>query len=340
MKKISTLMAIAFALLLTTNSFGQFSIPYSELGQAVVTENAQDILIISNIGSSGNDGIQFEVVDLQGTKILGGPCLDPTALSNGAFLRMESEHNSGALKTHIHSEVDGDDVIVTTDFSDIGADGQLVTIYMDGEVVASQSHAGAIDLTMLGNTMSAAAAIDELVCSGEDGTIVYIRVWLDDAGTAAPTMDMKLPNGTVHTGNAFSVKAIDPSVSVTSTEYASLTFKDINGNYEVEEVSDASKNGTINSVGNYSLSSSTVRQFPNPFAEKANLQFQLPTTEKAALLVFDIYGNQVANLFDGTATKDVLYSFEFDATGLANGLYIYQLSTAEGVYTGKIMKGN
>jgi hypothetical protein len=72
-----------------------------------------------------------------------------------------------------------------------------------------------------------------------------------------------------------------------------------------------------------------AQNYPNPFNPTTNIRFAVPVTQNVSVKVFNVIGQQVADLFNGLAEAGVMHSVRFDAAGLASGTYIYQLKTAE-----------
>lgn len=77
--------------------------------------------------------------------------------------------------------------------------------------------------------------------------------------------------------------------------------------------------------GNYHLN---VK--PNPFTTTTVLNFSAGYDTQAQLLVTDVNGRQVAQLYDGLLEKQVSQSVKFDADGLQPGLYFARLIGADG----------
>jgi len=79
------------------------------------------------------------------------------------------------------------------------------------------------------------------------------------------------------------------------------------------------------------------QNYPNPFNPTTTIKFALSETQKAELKIFDILGNEVANLFNGIADGGKIYKAEFSGENLPSGLYIYKLETNESVQTRKMI---
>lgn len=70
------------------------------------------------------------------------------------------------------------------------------------------------------------------------------------------------------------------------------------------------------------------QNYPNPFNPATNINFSIPASGMVKLVVYDILGKQISvpvneNLSAGN------YKIDFNASGLASGIYFYRLE-AEG----------
>ena len=74
--------------------------------------------------------------------------------------------------------------------------------------------------------------------------------------------------------------------------------------------------------GNYSLS----QNYPNPFNPSTTIKFGYGKNTEAQLKVYDVLGNEVANLFDGNAEAGRIYQINFDGSKLSSGVYYYRLT--------------
>ncbi len=78
------------------------------------------------------------------------------------------------------------------------------------------------------------------------------------------------------------------------------------------------------------------QNYPNPFNPSTRIEYSLPQREHVTLQVFDLLGREVVTLVDeirGAGTHSVTWK----GTGLASGMYLYQLRTSTSVLTRKMI---
>lgn len=66
--------------------------------------------------------------------------------------------------------------------------------------------------------------------------------------------------------------------------------------------------------------------FPNPANNSAVLGYYLPESEKISLQLFDMQGRLIKTIFNGTQQQGI-HSAELDLAGIAQGLYVFALTT-------------
>ncbi|MDY0081631.1 MAG: T9SS type A sorting domain-containing protein [Ignavibacteriaceae bacterium] len=81
---------------------------------------------------------------------------------------------------------------------------------------------------------------------------------------------------------------------------------------------------------------SLEQNYPNPFNPSTTISFNIPTDGLVSLKVFDIMGNQVAELLNKETTAG-FYSIKFDASQLASGTYFYKLQSGSNVEVQKML---
>lgn len=80
---------------------------------------------------------------------------------------------------------------------------------------------------------------------------------------------------------------------------------------------------------------SLSQNYPNPFNPSTTISFTLDETQEVSLKVYDLMGREVAELHNGQISAGS-HTATFDASGLASGVYIYQLQTETSVLNRKM----
>jgi hypothetical protein len=77
------------------------------------------------------------------------------------------------------------------------------------------------------------------------------------------------------------------------------------------------------------------QNYPNPFNPSTTIRWQLPVSNWLTLKIYDLLGNEIATLVDGFKPAGE-YEVDFDASGLASGIYFYQLRVKNYIETKKM----
>ncbi|HSW53578.1 MAG TPA: T9SS type A sorting domain-containing protein [Ignavibacteriaceae bacterium] len=78
------------------------------------------------------------------------------------------------------------------------------------------------------------------------------------------------------------------------------------------------------------------QNYPNPFNPSTAIRYSIPTSGFVTIKVYDILGNEIATLVNEEKTAGN-YEVNFDASGLASGMYLYRLQTDSFVETKKMV---
>ena len=78
------------------------------------------------------------------------------------------------------------------------------------------------------------------------------------------------------------------------------------------------------------------QNYPNPFNPATQIKYSVPKTGHVSLKVYNSLGQEVASLFDGVKQAGH-YVATFEGTGLAGGIYFYQLHSKDVTITKKLL---
>ncbi len=76
--------------------------------------------------------------------------------------------------------------------------------------------------------------------------------------------------------------------------------------------------------------------YPNPFNTSTLIHFNLSSSSKVSLAIYDLYGNRVAHLVDDTLPAGN-HKFTWEASGYSTGIYFYQLRIGEAIAIRKLV---
>ena len=88
-------------------------------------------------------------------------------------------------------------------------------------------------------------------------------------------------------------------------------------------------------LNNISLDFTLDQNYPNPFNPSTKISFGLPQRSNAVLKVFNSLGQEVAVLVNESLEAGT-HSYNFDASKLTSGVYVYSLQTDAGVISKKM----
>ena len=78
------------------------------------------------------------------------------------------------------------------------------------------------------------------------------------------------------------------------------------------------------------------QNFPNPFNPVTTIEFDLPKSSDVTLKIFNILGEEVATLVSDRLSAGS-YLFEWDASNLSSGVYLYRLQAGDYIETRKMV---
>jgi len=80
-----------------------------------------------------------------------------------------------------------------------------------------------------------------------------------------------------------------------------------------------------------------IKNYPNPFSDKTNIEFVLPEDTEVSLFITDITGRQVAVLINNQVKSKGEHFVVFDGSTLNDGLYYYTIKAGEYAFTQKMI---
>lgn len=91
--------------------------------------------------------------------------------------------------------------------------------------------------------------------------------------------------------------------------------------------------GVINADNNLPLEFGLYQNYPNPFNPTTTINYSIPVVNEGKALfttlkIYDLLGREIATLVDENKTPGT-YEIKFNASGLASGIYIYQLHSGD-----------
>ncbi len=79
------------------------------------------------------------------------------------------------------------------------------------------------------------------------------------------------------------------------------------------------------------------QNYPNPFNPTTKIRFTVEKSGPATVILYNLVGQVVARLFEGTAIAGRYQNIRLDAGRLASGLYLYRLQSGEKVQVRKLV---
>lgn len=129
----------------------------------------------------------------------------------------------------------------------------------------------------------------------------------------------------------------------TSLEVSEYSFSDIHPQKgkNIYRLVQCDFDGTINTIAPIEVDYSGVvsyvlsQNYPNPFNPATSISYELPEKSRVSLKIFDILGNEVAELVNSEQESGV-YKIDFNAKNLASGTYIYRITAGSFMQTKKM----
>jgi len=89
--------------------------------------------------------------------------------------------------------------------------------------------------------------------------------------------------------------------------------------------------------GNKEIEEYTLSNYPNPFNPMTKIEFSIPEQSRVDMKIYNVLGEEVAELIGGRELEGGKYEVEWDASNLPSGIYIYSLRTNNNTIVKKML---
>ena len=164
--------------------------------------------------------------------------------------------------------------------------------------------------------------------SFDENGALFASTWGQGVWSSLDWQATSLSDFALKTGNVLNVSVSEETMYALLESGSVISFK-----YEGGQRSTGIEDGD----GVEMPSVVTLNQnYPNPFNPATSISFVLPQAANVSLAVYDVIGRKVATLVDGQLASGT-HNVSFNAASLPSGMYLYRLSTPNGVMTQKMI---
>ncbi|MFO7656562.1 MAG: T9SS type A sorting domain-containing protein [Bacteroidales bacterium] len=254
-------------------------------------------------------------------KLLYSACNDPFGF---VASQVNSRGQSSYLNTYNLNQwgdrlhIQDNDQIATSPILELSADAMLY-VWSLGGGLATSTIAPVLDADPDSGYVNGSSGI--AVLSADDGSLLASVHTSNRNVFSSDTIDL-----TAFAGQKVIIEVVDAFAG----SWGWLAVDEI-------EITNAtiSVSGIEDKTGDAPMASALMQNYPNPFNARTTIEYSLPAATMTEIVVYDLLGHKVANLVDGYRNAGT-HKIVYDASGLSNGVYIYQLKTDEFVVTKKM----
>lgn len=173
-----------------------------------------------------------------------------------------------------------------------------------------------LNLGILNSRVNSLAIYNGILVAGTDSNGVFASY---DFGNNWVGSDTGLPKNTI-----YNIVCTPDGLLFCGTEKEGIYVADLKEVTSLEE--------TKIEPSNYSL----VQNYPNPFNPTTTIKYELPQESYVIIKLYDTLGQEVKNLVDSNKAAGI-YTFIFDSTNLASGIYFYRMQAGNYIQTKKMI---
>ena len=81
----------------------------------------------------------------------------------------------------------------------------------------------------------------------------------------------------------------------------------------------------------------SITAYPNPFSNSTTIEYKISSDAQTSLFLYNMQGEQVAQLVNGKAQAEGVYQVEIDAMAYPAGIYYATLWTGKELITEKLI---
>ncbi len=217
-----------------------------------------------------------------------------------------------------------------------GSDTQTKTGYITvSEPGQLFSHVGGMTVGTVRTGANTKGTCTVTILDQADAPLADATVYVSYDGPNSGTLSgVTSGDGTVYfESTPFKKPATEWCFEVTDVTHATHTYDPA-----ANTVTRACESGVVYSLGRDAVlpMEFSLSNRPNPFNPTTTIEFALPKESYVRLDVFNILGQRVITLADGHFSAG-WYSYEWDGSGVASGIYLYRLTTDDFVKTKRML---
>jgi len=141
---------------------------------------------------------------------------------------------------------------------------------------------------------------------------------------------------TTNTGSSWTKVGVDSTVILGLVSYGDTTFALTQDRGLFAMKSTGVLSDAQDEITQIPVNVSLLQNFPNPFNPRTTIRYQVPSTVRVSLRVYNLLGQEVAKLVDEEKTGGE-HEVSLDASRLSSGIYFYRIVAGSFTQTRKLV---